>query len=65
MDYRLAQLSVYTDRKKEAYLACKIRSNSPNRQTHVVSNSNPLEITRFDSGISISFKYKCHIKMLK
>ena len=64
MDYGLAQLSVYTDRKKEAYLASKIRSNRPNRLTHVVSNSNTLGITRFDSGISISFKYKCQIIML-
>jgi len=56
VDYGLTQLSVYSDHKKEAYLACKIRSNRSNRPTHVVSNSNPLEITRFHSGISISFK---------
>ena len=63
VDYGLAQLSVYTDLKKGAYLECKIRSNRPNRLTHVVSNSNPLGIKRFDSGISISFKCKCHIIM--
>ena len=63
VDYGQAQLSVKTDHKKGAYLACKIRSNRPNRQTHVVSNSNPLGIKRFDSGISISFKCKCHIIM--
>ena len=64
MDYGLTQLSVYTVHKKEAYLACKILSNRSNLLTHVVSNSNTLGITRFDSGISISFKYKCHIIML-
>ena len=64
MDYGLTQLSVYTDHKKEAYLACKIHSNRPNRLTHVVSNSNPLGIkTGFNSGISISFKRKCNIIM--
>ena len=64
VDFGLTQLSVYTDRKKEAYLACKIRSNRPNRLTRVVSNSNALGIKLFDSGISISFKYKFHIIML-
>ena len=67
MDYGLTQLSVYTDHKKEAYLPCEIRSNSPNGLTHVASklNSNTLGIKRFDSGIYISFKHKYHIIMLK
>ena len=64
MDYGLTQLSVYTDRKKETYLACIIRSNRPIILTHVLSNSNPLGIKLFDSGIFISFKYKCHIIIL-
>ena len=63
VDYGQAQLSVKTDHKKGAYLVCKIRRNRPNGQTHAVSNSNPLGIKRFDSGISISFKSKCHIIM--
>ena len=56
MDYGLTQLSVYTAHKKEAYLACKIRSHSPSRLTHVVFNSNPFGITRFDSGITVAHK---------
>ena len=39
VDYGLTQLTVFTDREKEAYLACKIRFNRSNRLTHVVSRN--------------------------
>ena len=61
MDWHNSQCTLII--QKGANLACKLRSNKPNRLTHVVSNSNPLGIKRFDSGISISLKCKCHIIM--
>ena len=38
-------------------------SYRPIRLTQCLPNSNPLGITRFVSGISISFKCECHIIM--